>query len=209
MTKKIRAVAFDFDGVIADTTKLKSDLFVKMFEGLPEFEAIIDYEGKHQSLPRLKKLQFILSNILKKNVEENIHFYLQLYAKELETFLPKAPFIEGFEDFLKVLTQRQMKLYIVSSGMKEEIETYLGSSRRKYFIEVYDAGVAKPAALQAILKQLGLAVEELLFLGDNLSDYQASQEARCKFVAINPNATFPSGVKVFKDFTSFDETLLQ
>lgn len=209
METKIKAVAFDFDGVIAETTQLKSDLFLKMFEGFPEFALILDYEKKHQSLPRRRKLEHILSTILNKGPAKDIDFYIMKYAKDLEAFLPKAPLIKGFESFVESLQSDKIHLFIVSSGLKLEIEKYLGPSRTRAFEQIFDASTPKPLALRQIMSQCGLRSSELLFLGDSSSDYQAAHEAPCEFVAVNPNVRFPAEVKSFADFSVFDPKLLR
>lgn len=209
MTTKIKAVAFDFDGVIAETTKLKSELFLKMFEGLPEYSAIVDYEKIHQALPRRKKIDDILKTILNINHGKSIDFYLNKYADDLAEVLPKAPIVKGCEMFIQSLQSNQISLFIVSSGMATEIENYLGPSRIKFFQQIFDAATAKPVALRQIMRLQFLQSSELLFLGDSNFDYKAAQEAPCEFIAINPDVVFPPEVKCFADFSVFDQTLLR
>lgn len=204
----VKGVAFDFDGVIAETTHLKSVLFLEMFKSFSEYPEILAYEMYNQSLPRKEKIKFILEEILKKYIELEMVNFLTLYKSSLQIYLSKAPLITGFKNFYLRMSEMSMPKFIVSSGVIDEILPYLNQNGLRDFEIIYDFNTPKSVALKKIYSQLNIQPEQLLFFGDNLSDYHAAGKAGCKFVAINPNGIFPSEVIQFKNFSYFDETLL-
>lgn len=199
---------FDFDGVIGDTTELKSELFLSLFQGLPEFNLIQNYERLHQPFPRKTKVQSILRDILKKD-SNLVDSYLERYASLLAKKLPEAKLVPGVREVLAELQARRTPCHIVSAGVRREIDLYLERHQLCFFKSIYDSSVPKSKALQVIHEESGSEWGQIIYFGDNISDLEAARAVGCRFVAINPNAEFPEDVPVFKDFSALDRSLLR
>lgn len=204
----IKVVAFDFDGVVAQTTNLKSELFLKMFEQHPKYNLVKDFESKFKSMPRRKKLEK-LSVILGFRGDEEILYYMDFYKKLIEDNLYKTAEVEGVNDFISFLKKRNVPLYIVSAAIKAEIEKYLSLKNVYAFKDIYDFELEKKEALMQISKVENICSEELLFVGDQPSDYQAAVAAGCSFLGINSKNIFSTDPVVFRENFIFphDEVL--
>lgn len=206
----IKVIGFDFDGVIVDTTHVKSQCFLELFKDSAHFEEIKKYESQNQARPRSDKISEILLGILhKKNLSE-LDFYLAEYKKLLDEKLIKLSLIGGIEKFLKSVEKLKIPNYIVSSAPRAEIEKLLAHHNLKnYFSKIFDFNLPKASALETIIREQKIDSQEMIFFGDQMSDFKAASAANCRFIAINPAVHFPSGTLAFNDFTSFDLKLLR
>ncbi len=208
MKKKI--IAFDFDGVIVDSTRIKSHIFLDLFRESPGFSAVVQYEKENHSLPRRKKIEDVLRLLPQDFSTGQVEKLVLEYGQRLQQPLAAAPLVKGLLEFLGELSRNNLKLFIVSSAPVAEIEVFLKRNHLEDFFEkIFDAATPKPQALREILTRQGIAKEEILFIGDSLSDYQAALETPCPFVAVNPFSEFPAPVSHFTDFSSFDRKFLR
>ena len=68
----IKAIIFDFDGVIADSNNIKTDAFVKLFEGYPSNikEMIRMFHLQNGGMSRFDKFRYIYANIINEYVKD-------------------------------------------------------------------------------------------------------------------------------------------
>ena len=68
----IKAILFDFDGVILESVDIKGLAFCKLFENFPEHVTkIVQYHHANGGISRFNKFRYIYKNILKKNFLNN------------------------------------------------------------------------------------------------------------------------------------------
>ena len=60
MVSNKKNIIFDFDGVLADTSLIKSDVFKKFFLKFSQSQKIIDYQIKNKGISRIKAPKSIL-----------------------------------------------------------------------------------------------------------------------------------------------------
>ena len=61
----IKAILFDFDGVIVDSVEIKTEAFRDLFrqESADDLERILDYHKAHGGISRVKKIEYFYANI--------------------------------------------------------------------------------------------------------------------------------------------------
>ena len=68
----IKSIIFDFDGVILDSNKIKSNAFTKLFKdknkNQENLDMIIRYHKDNMGISRNKKIKFYYENILKQKI---------------------------------------------------------------------------------------------------------------------------------------------
>lgn len=182
----IKGVIFDFDGVIVESTDIKTEAFAKLFEaeGRDVVEKVVFYHKNNMGVSRFEKFRYIYSDILHRRLDEDKFSALcRQFASEVVDSVIAAPFVLGAKEFL----QRNLLLYsffIMSATPQDEINDIV--QRReldRFFKSVYGAPLAKYDAVKMILQKEGLAPGEVVYLGDAMSDYLAAKDNNVKFIA--------------------------
>jgi phosphoglycolate phosphatase-like HAD superfamily hydrolase len=182
----IKAVIFDFDGVIVESAGIKTSAFRKLFEqNNPEkVDAIVDYHVRNMGVSRFVKFRYIYENILKLplTVTEEEELGRKFSNIVFEEII-KAPFVGGAEDFI-VRNQKKYMMFVASGTPDEELRDIL--KRRKIsnlFKEIHGTPEFKSDIIKGILKRHSLRKEKVVFVGDAESDLRASEETGVYFIA--------------------------
>ena len=70
----IKSIIFDFDGVIAESTNIKTDAFVSLYSKHPrEVQLIVkDYHLKNSGISRYKKILYYQKEVLQEDYSEDV-----------------------------------------------------------------------------------------------------------------------------------------
>lgn len=213
----IKAIIFDFDGVIAESMNMKADAFAHVFRGQPEdiMQKIITLHLNQGGLSRYEKFRIIYRDYLNKSLDKHEEERL---GQEFGDFCfeksIKVPYVNGVEDFIKNNYQNYM-FFIASGTPHKEINKVVdGRELRKFFRGVWGSPRSKGELTKMILKEYNLKKDEVVFVGDAPTDYQGAKEAGVKFIArIPPKGHNPFQSDEFKidykieDLTTLNERL--
>ena len=80
-----------------------------------------------------------------------------------------------------------------------------------YFRDINgDPQVRKKEAIQTVIKKEGAGPQEVLFIGDSLSDLNAARDTDVRFIGRNSGLPFPDGdIELYKDMFQIAEALRQ
>ncbi|MFA5252222.1 MAG: HAD family phosphatase [Phycisphaerae bacterium] len=133
----LRAVIFDFDGVITDSEVLHLRAFNKVLAQYGVEISTRDYYKEYLGLSDLDCFKTIVNKkILQKPAVEIEHLAKekkQVFEKLAKT---EGRIIEGVRDFLQTLSQNNMPMAICSGALSVEIELILEDARLRHFFEV-------------------------------------------------------------------------
>ena len=211
----IKAVAFDFDGVILESAGVKTQAFQKLFEKdfSERIEAILNYHRKNMGISRFVKFRYIYKKILNKPLsqeeEENLgHKFSSLVIQEVL----EAPFVRGTLEFLEE-NHKRYSLFIVSGTPEKELRDIVKKRGVfHYFKEVHGSPKEKGDILRDILLRYHWQAGELAFVGDAESDLDASETTGVHFIArANGENHFrePFGRYCIKDMDELNHVLLK
>lgn len=176
--KKIKAVAFDFDGTIADS--------------FPVFLRGVEYTLNRTFSPEeVKDLSRYSAREALKIVNVKLWQVPYLGAKltrELDRHQSEITIFPGMADALKTLRLQGYKLYIVSSHSKQGIMDFL----KQYNLEgTFDHMYSKiglfgkPAALKKLQKRFKYAASECAYVGDEIRDVEAAKKAGVQCISVS------------------------
>jgi len=181
----IKAVVFDFDGVILESADIKTDAFVELFDAHPEhLEAIRAHHLKNLGISRYEKFRWIYANLFRQELTEEQSQALGRGFSDLvfEKVLA-CPFVPGALETLRRL-HGELPLYVASGTPHEELLRIV--ERRElggFFEEVHGSPRKKASVLAAVAERHGLRPEEVVMVGDGESDYRAACAAGTRFYA--------------------------
>jgi len=182
----IKAVFFDFDGVLVESLDIKNKAFAGLFEreSADARRAIMDYHLAHAGVSRYDKFRYFYKEILKRPLSEKEFAWLcERFSALAAGNVIKAPYVKGAREFLDGFHKRYA-LYVVSATPREEIA---GIVKRRgmsgYFRAVYGAPDAKKDVVKKVIADEGMDPADAVYVGDALSDYEAAVSNGVGFIA--------------------------
>ena len=206
----IKAIVFDFDGVILESADIKTEAFAELFSEYPEHrKKIVDYHIENGGISRFVKFRHIYKNILVKKLteekEENLgkRFSDIVLAKVLN-----APFVPGIKAFLD---KCGYEFFIASGTPQDELMRIIKKrGLEKYFKEIMGTPAEKKDIIRSIMDKYRLRKYEVAYVGDALSDYKAALSEGVHFVArLKNDEELLNGLNCvkIKDFVGFDHII--
>jgi len=199
----LKVLILDFDGVVVESTDIKTEAFRKLFSNYPKHvDAIVEYHKKHAGVSRYEKFSHIYENIIKQPLKEEKMVELgKRFSALVVDEIKMCPLVPGALEFLEKYSKK-LKLFIASSTPEEEL-LYLVEARglQKYFHGMYGAPSKKSEITLRIMEKEGIKKKEALFVGDSTADYMEAKKVGVPFigrVVDLANAPFPS-VKTVRD----------
>jgi len=210
--QRLRAIVFDFDGVVLESADVKTEAFVELFAGHgPEIAAKVRaHHLANLGISRFKKFEWIYANLLDQPLSDDESRALgeAFSALALEKILV-APFVRGADAALEALAAR-WPLFVASGTPEAELQHIVeqrGLTPR--FREVHGTPAEKPAILEGLMARHGWTPREVLFIGDGASDHKAAAATGVEFLARDTPALHDHwtglGVRMVPDLTSLPE----
>jgi len=206
----IKAIIFDFDGVILESTEVKIDAFRELFCGYPDrLKEVLAYHIEQGGISRFVKFRYIYKNILKKELtkEQEAELGRKFTELALDKVL-KVPYVPGAKEFLEK-KRSQYKFFIASGTPDAELNEVITRRKMgKYFDGVYGSPETKSDIIRKIRKDHRLDKEEIVFIGDANSDRQAARDADIEFVYRVHDDNLKTGdTWVVKDLTNIEKII--
>ncbi len=185
---------FDFDGVIADTMKLKGKVFSGIFTEENVYrEKIEKYHLQNGSTNRILKIKYIANKILKINIKNKKKFYNEKLAKFDKIYqknIYNIKLTSGIKKyFQKIKRDNNKKIYIVTAAPKKEVIQISKLNKiLKYVDDIYDVNIKKEKAISKIIKKFNdINLDKFIFFGDSSKDLVASKVNKIDFCSLLTN----------------------
>lgn len=207
----IRAIIFDFDGVLVESTGIKTRAFGRLFaeEKKGDIRKILNYHLRHAGVSRFDKFEYIYRNILKRKFSAALSKRLSGdFSKLVKEEVIDAPWVRGAAEFLKA-NRAAYRYFVASAAPEDELVDIIKKRKMAHFFDgVTGAPESKVNAIKKVLKKY--KKNELAYIGDALSDYQAAISNSIGFIArIHDNAVIFKGIDCLriKDLSELKDTL--
>ena len=206
----IRAAAFDFDGVILESADIKTRAFRRLFEHHPEHvEAIVQYHLDNAGVSRFEKFRVIHGEMLGLPLSEDDESALgdRFSALVLEEVL-RCPFVDGARELLERRSQ-ELPCFVASGTPEGELRHIVEQrALSDFFTGVYGTPPKKHEILGRVAEELGCRCDEILFVGDAMTDLDGARGAGTRFVGRvgvgQPDVFAGEGVPVVRDLAELD-----
>ena len=179
-----KAIALDFDGVILESAVIKTQAFSGVFKNYPEhLEAIINHHLNNVGVSRYEKFKYIYKNILRTGLPRMQMDRLGKRFTELTLEKVKVcAEVPGAVEFLNEVSGNCF-LFVVSGTPQKELEEVIEFRRlSSYFTRVFGSPPAKNKIFSEILKYWRLKAEDIVFVGDSMTDFTEAHSVGVPFI---------------------------
>jgi len=180
----IKAIVFDFDGVLVESTHIKTEAFRKIYSRWPDkADEGVSFHLKNMGISRYIKFKHFYENIIGERYSEEIGFELgSEFSDIILDEIKKAPFVKGAETFLDNFHSKY-SFYIASGTPDEELcEIASHKGINKYFDGIFGSSLTKAEIINNILGTESLKNNVVIFVGDAASDKEAADGMGVHFV---------------------------
>lgn len=185
----LKNIFWDFDGVILNSNEIRDIGFEKVLKEYPkvQVEELLAYHRVNGGLSRYVKFRYFYEIVRKEKVEDSRIMELadcfSVIMKDLLT--NKSLLIDSTISFIENNFDKY-DMHIMSGSDQNELRYLcenLGIS--KYFISILGSPVAKTKHVSDTIKKNNYAVEETIFIGDSINDYDAAKDNNILFMGFN------------------------
>tara|TARA_B110000503_G_C7128643_1_gene405827 strand:- start:1104 stop:1748 length:645 start_codon:yes stop_codon:yes gene_type:complete len=183
--KKIKAIIFDYDGVIAESVNVKTLAFAELYKpyGSDIVQKVIKHHEANGGISRYEKFKIYHKKYLREDIDQlKIEDLANKFSNLVLQKVIDSSYVTGVYDFISSNYQKY-DFHISTGTPTGEIETILKrKSLRKFFKEVYGSPEKKDLHIKKILKIRGYKNSEVVFIGDALSDRDAAKNNHIYFI---------------------------
>jgi phosphoglycolate phosphatase len=178
---KYRLAIFDFDGTLADSFPFFVQVFNQLaeqhrFKGIdPELAPAFRRYNARQMMRQVGMPAWKLPLVAKSFIS-----LMSQNASSISLF-------SGIDDMLLHLANKGVTLAVVSSNSYENVSRILGSANTK-LISRFECGMSifgKPDRIKKVLKKTGIPRDEVIFIGDQVTDLEAARKENIAFGAVS------------------------
>ena len=181
----IRAVVFDFDGVLVESVDTKTKAYAILFEGEGEevVRRVVNYHLEHGGVSRVEKFKFIYREILCRPLsEEKFNSLCENFSRFVMGEVVNARWVDGAQEFLEH-NKNIYKFFVVSGTPDAELKRII---KLRGMDSLFEAVFGSPKPKDLILKELiqlyAFKPHEVVFVGDATTDWQAAKLAKIPFI---------------------------
>jgi phosphoglycolate phosphatase-like HAD superfamily hydrolase len=184
----LRAVVFDFDGVLVESTEVKTWAFRELFKDFPlHQEKIVRLHKENQGISRFEKFEIIYRDFLKQPLSgEGQQRLSKVFSSLVYDRVLACPFVLGTIELLDYL-ESKVALFTASATPEEEVQHLVEEKGiGHYFQNVYGSPRNKVEIITDIVKKNGWVNHQVVFVGDAINDYDAARDADIGFIGRVP-----------------------
>lgn len=201
-----QAIIFDFDGVVAESGKIKTQAFAKLYQPYGEtiVAAVVQHHNQNGGMSRYRKFHYYQQHFLDKptlTADEEKALDRRFSELVMEAVIA-CDAVPGANELIHQQATR-IPLFVASGTPESELKVIV--ERRglaSYFTEVRGAPTLKQTLVAEIVAAHGLNPASTLMIGDALVDYESADENGLAFLGRvcpgDPNP-FPAHVTVVPD----------
>ena len=208
----IRAILWDFDGVIVDSEAIRIEGFRTILRDHPQplVERLVEYHMANGGISRFEKIRYFFREILFDPASEETVQDLAVEFSDImrERMTDPSILIPETVAFLKRECGRY-RFHVVTGSDEDEVRFLcerLGIA--SFFVSLHGSPTPKPDVVKTVMKENGYRPEETIFIGDSVYDREAARESGLDFFGYNNPDLEPTSDFYIETFKTFDPGIL-
>lgn len=180
----LKAIIFDFDGVVLESIETKTRAFKELFKDYPEhLDSIVKLHLDNCGMSRFEKFKIIYRDYLGLPIDEReLERLGQAFSQLVYEEVLGCPFVPGAYQFLKKYSTRY-DLFVASGTPEDELRGIVKQRELdRFFRDAYGSPQDKGEILKRILREWRFKRGEVVLVGDAISDYMAAREGSVTFI---------------------------
>jgi phosphoglycolate phosphatase-like HAD superfamily hydrolase len=180
----VAVVFLDFDGVILESTQLKSSIYRELFADYPDrLDEVLALHKRRAGLPRAATLRLVYDEVLHAPLtDDQLAVVLQRFRTIAMRRLRDCEEVPGFRQLLSVGGRR--RFYVVSGAPEDEVlATLVDRGLAGAFAGIFGAPHVKPDVLRRLIAEEGIEPISAIYVGDSANDRAAATSVGVPFVA--------------------------
>jgi phosphoglycolate phosphatase-like HAD superfamily hydrolase len=181
----IQAILFDFDGVILDSLNVKTQAFYDMYlpYGAEIAQKAANHHLAHGGISRFEKFRIYHRDFLGIEItQEKLDELTDEFSQRVFEKVVSSPEVKGIREFL-AQASHQYKMWVITGTPTEEIvEICKATQFTQYFQGLYGSPEKKTFWTHKILTEENLQPNEVVFVGDATTDYDAAIANKVHFI---------------------------
>jgi beta-phosphoglucomutase len=204
----VKAIIFDFDGVIVDTEKKKFNDLKKILKKqniLLKKNSFSDMVGKKTDLFLKEQFPNIKKTIFNKIIDER--------RKEQNKNIEKYKLIKGIKKLLNYLKLKNVKIGLTTGSKKQFVLKILEKNKINYFFDIIVTGEdfisskPNPECFKLTLKKLKVSSKETIIIEDSKAGIQSAKLTGSKVFGLNTYNNISSKTGANKIFNTHIDIL--
>lgn len=175
-------LCLDFDGVVLESNSIRDTAWGKLFPDQPVEvrNDIIAFHRANPGIDRATKLHRIYVELLgQPPQDEQITEQLILFRSYCEEALVAAPFVPGAASFLEEL---DIPVAVITAAREDEVTNICRRRGLDKYFSIRGGPVNKTQHLRQLRVVHKLQANEILMIGDQLTDWDAAVTVGCHFI---------------------------
>ena len=201
-----QAIIFDFDGVVVESGKIKTQAFADLYREYGEgiVAQVVQFHTQNGGMSRYRKFRHFQQHFLNRppltEAEEK-----QLDIRFSELVVEAVIAADPVPGAIELIRQQAGKIPLFVASGTPETELKVIVERRgltPYFTEVRGAPALKKTIIADILSTYALKPESVLMIGDAMADLEGAQANNTAFLGrVHPSdaSPFPPGIRTVPD----------
>tara|TARA_Y100001970_G_C14032106_1_gene749193 strand:+ start:364 stop:1014 length:651 start_codon:yes stop_codon:yes gene_type:complete len=207
----IKNIIFDFDGVILDSTKIKSDAFLELYKDYSEDiqKKIYKYHNENLGIDRYKKIHFFHNNFLNSKINKTeLNKLTMNFSSIVFNKIINCQFVEGAREFLEK-NKENYNFFISSGTPQNELKKIIKLKKiDKFFKNIYGSPLSKDKHIKIIKNKYDIKESESIFIGDANIDQITAKNNNLYFIGINSiNNLFDDEKYTMSDLKNLDKII--
>lgn len=201
-----QAIIFDFDGVVVESGKIKTQAFAELYRPYGEdiVAKVVQFHTQNGGMSRYRKFRHFQQHFLNKpplTEEEEKQLDIRFSGLVVEAVIA-AEAVPGAVELIRQQAER-IPLFVASGTPETELKVIV--ERRgltPYFTAVRGAPALKKTIIAEILSRHALKPESVLMIGDAMADLEGALANSTAFLGrVHPDDSnpFPADVKTVPD----------
>lgn len=208
-----KAILFDFDGVIVESTRIKRDAYATVYQGetADKIAAVLDYQRLNGGLGRREKFTYFERHVFGRSADPaSIERLAQAYRDLVYHAVLACPFVQGAIEFLQFARGR-VDMHVISGTPQAELVDIIRIRHLDaYFHSVYGAPLSKYDAFARIIAENGYEAASIVAVGDAATEFDAARQLGVPFLGVvtpHDDNPFPPGVATLPSLAGLAATL--